>query len=496
MIEGKATKEATSKWFETTVGQRLVSRSLGRTGLQVSAVGFGTYRVHPSVDQHRQALRCAIDQGVNLIDTSSNYGDGGAEVLIGQELGAYIEAGKIRREQMVVVTKVGYIQGQNLAIARAREAAAKPYAEVVKYSDDCWHCIHPEFIEDQLALSLSRLQLKCVDVLLLHNPEYFFMAELNKPGGSQDVEKMQSAFYDRIRRAFVCLEDLVDQGFIGSYGVSSNCFVSPTKNMDATNLEVMLEIAEHIAMQMRGSRQAHHFSVVQMPANLGERGAFEQQNCSGQSPATFAAEHKLGLLINRPLNCLTGRSLIRLADMASVQDAALTWSQAVSQVSQSLQAVENWLKGLDLSLQEQFGSMEESIVELGSIEISQVDLDSWRYWSEQRLLQGFTAWEQGVKARLNEGELERFASMWHQLWSALLQLVKSGDVAIRQKMHDAAQNIAKSCPGFDVSKLNAAPLQRHAVAWLIAQKPVTSVLVGMRREGYVSDAIAAAKPNS
>ncbi len=491
MIEGIATSEGTRAWFASSPQAKPANRRFGRTGLQVSAVGFGSYRVHPSIDHHRQALRFAIESGINLIDTSSNYGDGGAEILIGQELSALIEAGKITREQIAVVSKTGYIQGQNLAIAKAREAAGQPYAEVVNYSDDCWHCIHPEFIEDQLALSLSRLQLKRLDVFLLHNPEYFFLAELKKPGGSQDIEKMQSAFYDRIRRAFVCLEDLVDQGVIGSYGVSSNSFVLPTRNMDATNLEVMLEIAEHIATQMRGSRHAHHFSVVQMPANLGERGAFDELNCSGISPADFAGKHQLGLLLNRPLNCLTGRSLVRLSEMEQSGEKSPTWNVAVESLSQSLKAAENWLKSLDASLQEQFGSMEESIVELGQIDIGQVDLDSWRYWSEHRLLQGFTAWEQGVKLRLAEDAQKAFASMWAELRSALLRLVKSGDFAIRQKMRSAAQDIAKGFPGFveDSSK----PLQQQAIGLLLDNQNVSSVLVGARRKEYVTDAITATR---
>lgn len=34
-------------------------------------------------------------------------------------------------------------------------------------------CIHPAFIQDQLARSLERLNLATVDIYLLHNPEYY-----------------------------------------------------------------------------------------------------------------------------------------------------------------------------------------------------------------------------------------------------------------------------------------------------------------------------------
>ena len=39
--------------------------------------------------------------------------------------------------------------------------------------EGCWHCLHPEFLQDQLTRSLDRLQLETLDVCLLHNPEYF-----------------------------------------------------------------------------------------------------------------------------------------------------------------------------------------------------------------------------------------------------------------------------------------------------------------------------------
>ena len=59
---------------------------LGRTGLQVSRVGFGGYRVDDETIGHRQALELALDQGCNLIDTSTNYTDGGSERMIGAVL--------------------------------------------------------------------------------------------------------------------------------------------------------------------------------------------------------------------------------------------------------------------------------------------------------------------------------------------------------------------------------------------------------------------------
>src|SRR5262249_44525408 len=147
--------------------------ALGDTGLVCSRFGFGSYRVDDETPAHRQALLEAAAAGVNLVDTSTNYTDGGSERLVGDALRALVRAGTLRREEAIVVSKIGYMQGENLQRAQEREAAGRPFPEVVKYGEGVWHCIHPEYLADQLPRSLERLGLATLDVCLLHNPEYF-----------------------------------------------------------------------------------------------------------------------------------------------------------------------------------------------------------------------------------------------------------------------------------------------------------------------------------
>ena len=117
----------------------------------------------------------AIRNGCNLIDTSTNYMDGDSERLIGSVLGVLIQKGEISREEVIVVSKIGYVQGDNLKRAQAREKAGSPYPEMVKYGDGIWHCLHPDFLADQLALSFDRLGLETVDVLLSTQCGIFFI---------------------------------------------------------------------------------------------------------------------------------------------------------------------------------------------------------------------------------------------------------------------------------------------------------------------------------
>ena len=70
-----------------------------------------------------------------------------------------------------MVSKIGYVQGKNLQHAKSREQTGRAYPEMVKYGEDIWHCLHPEFLEVTHGL-LDRLGLATLDVCLLHNPEY------------------------------------------------------------------------------------------------------------------------------------------------------------------------------------------------------------------------------------------------------------------------------------------------------------------------------------
>src|SRR4030095_13017391 len=102
MIKGKASAEATEDFSEKYPG--ILYKTLGRTGLTVSACGFGSYRVDYRVQEHFRALEYAVSNGINLIDTSANYSDGGSEILIGNVLTDLINSGRIKREEIVIVS--------------------------------------------------------------------------------------------------------------------------------------------------------------------------------------------------------------------------------------------------------------------------------------------------------------------------------------------------------------------------------------------------------
>jgi aryl-alcohol dehydrogenase-like predicted oxidoreductase len=126
-------------------------RALGRTGLTVSEIGFGAWAIGGRTVGHTSygdtddatsllALERALECGITFFDTSSAYGDGHSEELIGR---AFAGA---KRRQVVVATKAGY---------------------------ESWGCaadFSSAAVEASAERSLARLRSDYVDLFQLHNP--------------------------------------------------------------------------------------------------------------------------------------------------------------------------------------------------------------------------------------------------------------------------------------------------------------------------------------
>lgn len=173
MSKGSATLQGTLEYAARH--PELIYQVLGQTGLSISGAGFGCYRVDVAVPEHDNALMKALQAGINLIDTSANYADGASERLVGKVLHKLVSQGELKREEIVIVSKAGYLQGTNYQLSQKRKLEGRPIPELVLYDEGLEHCIHPEFIEEQLTGSLGRLQVESIDCYLLHNPEYYLL---------------------------------------------------------------------------------------------------------------------------------------------------------------------------------------------------------------------------------------------------------------------------------------------------------------------------------
>ncbi len=480
MIHGAATAKGTAGYGDRF--QNMTYRKFGGTTWTASAAGFGCYRVSAEVGDHAAAMRRALRGGINLIDTSTNYADGGSERLVGQVLASLVREKHLKREQVVVVSKVGYLQGRNVALSEQRKKEGRPFPDMVPYAPQLEHCIHPEFIADQLGRSLKRLKLKTLDVLLLHNPEYYLGWAARQ---NMDQETAQNTFYNRIESAFRHLEQEVALGRIQFYGVSANMFVA---GADETEF-VSLERIWRIACDMRSD---HHFRVIQLPMNLYESGAVTEPNQSDdQSTLAVARRHGLGVLVNRPFNAFNGNRLIRLADPERI---GLYSDDDVIRAIGALQKSEVtlWRKLLpDLSLPlPLYRRIKEQSAVADHLKHYWRNFGTWDRWCQVR--DGFLKpYIQGV---INY--LERLEDLPPALTHWLVDHGKHIDAAFKavgslyvSQAEKAADRLKQKVAAADSDWADEGRLSRQALRALRSTAGVSSVLVGMRQTNYVDDVL-------
>jgi aryl-alcohol dehydrogenase-like predicted oxidoreductase len=118
----------------------MTRHTLGKTGLSVSALGFGAAPIgYLEVEQNRVStiLNMLLDRGLNLIDTAAVYE--GSEELIGNAVSH-------RRHEFVLVSKCG---------RQAGEVKGEDWSE--------------KLILDSVDQSLKRLKTDYLDIMLLHS---------------------------------------------------------------------------------------------------------------------------------------------------------------------------------------------------------------------------------------------------------------------------------------------------------------------------------------
>ncbi len=158
-------------------------RELGKTGMKVSALGFGASSLgsvfHATKEkQSVDAVLTAVNGGINLIDVSPYYGYYKAETVLGKALPL------IPRENYYLTTKVGRYgeDGHNTWDYSAKRAKESVYE------------------------SLERLNVDYIDVIQVHDIEF----QSNLPGGLQKV----------VDETLPALQELKKEGVVKHVGIT------------------------------------------------------------------------------------------------------------------------------------------------------------------------------------------------------------------------------------------------------------------------------------
>jgi aryl-alcohol dehydrogenase-like predicted oxidoreductase len=262
LVAGRATVDGTRRFqkrFEN--GQTDHFYRPLTDGLTVSSLGLGTYlgECDDAEDgRYTATVIAAVGKGVNLLDTAINYRCQRSERAIGEAVRVLTSRGDIKRDEIVVCTKGGYIPLERTPPATKEGYRgfldSEYYAPGIMQPEDVvsgGHCLTPKYLSDQIERSRRNLGLAFIDVYYLHNPE-------------QQLDVLaRPKFLDAIGAAFSALELQVERGVIGCYGCSTwNGFRVPSDARNHLSLEELVTIAREVG------GESHHFKIIQLPINL------------------------------------------------------------------------------------------------------------------------------------------------------------------------------------------------------------------------------------
>ncbi len=293
-----ATQEGTTRYAEKFRGVAAEGHFRQAEDLLVSSLGIGTYLGQPneSTDSsYTAAIVAAVESGINLIDTAINYRLQRSERAIGTALKVLARKG-ISRDEVVVCTKGGYLTPDGSMPEDPNRYFFEEYLQkgVFSAKDIAGgsHCMTARFLENQLTRSRKNLQLDCIDVYYLHNPE------------TQLSEIAPEEFLKRVREAFVFLESAVARGQLQYYGMATwNGFRQEKSARDSLQLTEIAAIAKDIA------GEKHHFRFVQLPFNLAMTEALTlgNQTMGPEQKTVMEAASELGITLIASASLLQGQ---------------------------------------------------------------------------------------------------------------------------------------------------------------------------------------------
>ncbi len=295
---GWATEDGTSKYRHRLEDKVDSGHFQCQQGLWISSLGIGTYLGNPDIPTDelcRQAVVRTVELGANVIDSSINYRFQRSERSIGAALEELAGKG-IGRSEIVIATKGGFIPFDGAPPGDIRSYFQETFIKpgVADFSDlvaGC-HCMTPSYLLNQLECSLKNLDVECVDIYYVHNPE------------TQLGEISRSEFNERLLKSFEALEGAVSAGKIRMYGTATwNGYRNDPGSKD------YLSVAEIVEIATRAGGRGHHFKVIQLPFNLAMHEAWTKKNqdFNGKKLSTLEVARELGISVMSSASILQGQ---------------------------------------------------------------------------------------------------------------------------------------------------------------------------------------------
>ena len=334
-----ATPEGTQRYRQRFETRAAKNHFRGQHNLALSSIGIGTYLGDADNEtdlKYTSAVVRAVELGCNVIDSAANYRFQRSERSIGKALKALATEHGVSREELVLCTKGGYLPFDGAPPRNVRDYLNETFVApgIASFDDFVGgsHCMTPAYLQNQLDQSLRNMDVECVDVYYIHNPE------------SQLGHVSESEFYSRLKLAFERLEENRKQGKLAHYGVATwNGFRGPADSGGHHSLVRMVEIANE------AGGDAHGFHFIQLPFNLAmpEALTLANETLNGEPMATLEAASRLGVSVVASASMLQGRVARGLPDQLRVTLGSLaTDAQTAVQFVRSTPGITTALVGM------------------------------------------------------------------------------------------------------------------------------------------------------
>jgi aryl-alcohol dehydrogenase-like predicted oxidoreductase len=214
-------------------------RTLGRSGIEVSALGLGCWAIGGpfmldgkadgwgDIDDNEsiKAIHAALDLGINFFDTADAYGIGHSEEVLGKALSG-------KRSRVIISTKFGHFGSEATRTLHGVN-------------------LNPDYIEKACDASLRRLNTDYIDVYLLH---------------SWDIHVSDVA------PILMTLDKLVEKGKIRTYGWSTDMVEGAKLFAERPNFSVMeycLNVFQDAPEMVGFCEKSNIAGVIRSPLAMG-----------------------------------------------------------------------------------------------------------------------------------------------------------------------------------------------------------------------------------
>ena len=293
-----ATLDGTTRYRERFQDNVAPNHFRTQQNLLLSSIGIGTYlgNADDKTDaNYSAAIARAVELGANVLDTAANYRFQRSERSIGAALRDLAAKG-FGRDEIIICTKGGYLPFDGAPPRDIRRYVEETFVKpgIAGFEDFVGgsHCMTPSYLQNQLQQSLRNMNLECVDVYYIHNPE------------SQLGHVSEKEFYGRLRAAFESLEQSRERGQLKFYGIATwNGFRVPSGSSGYHSFARMVAIAQELA------GESHGFRFIQLPFNLAmtEALTLSNQTVDGEQLSTLDAAAALGVTVISSASIFQGR---------------------------------------------------------------------------------------------------------------------------------------------------------------------------------------------